>query len=309
MADYGHDLEFGYFLVPNHQDPPGTLALARSLDTLGYDLIGIQDHPYQRNHFDAFALIAMILGQTSRVRLFPDVANLPLRPPALLAKTAASLDQLSGGRFELGLGAGAFWDAIAALGGPVRTPAEAVETLAEAVAILRALWSGQRAVRFAGKHYQISGAQPGPLPAHEIGIWLGVIGPRMLRLTGQVADGWVPSMAYVPPATAARSNAIIDAAARKSGRDPAAVRRVYNVSGAFTPSPAAPATDEDKQISGPVEQWVAVLTHLAIDHGFGSFVLWTEPEPEALRLFIEEVAPAVRERVALHRAGTSHGCI
>lgn len=302
MADYGHDLEFGYFLVPNHQDPAGTLELARSLDALGYDLIGIQDHPYQRNHFDAFALIATILGQTSRVRLVPDVANLPLRPPALLAKTAASLDQLSGGRFELGLGAGAFWDAIAAMGGPVRTPAEAVASLREAIAILRAIWSGQRGVRFEGDIYQIRGAQPGPRPAHEIGIWLGVLGPRMLRLTGELADGWIPSMSYLPPVKAIQSNAIIDAAALAAGRDPSAVRRIYNVNGSFTPTAPTPATDADTRIDGPVEHWVSALTHLAIDHGFASFILWTEPEPEALRLFIEEVAPAVRERVASRRA-------
>src|SRR5581483_1923067 len=97
-----------------------TLALGHALDDLGYDLIGIQDHPYQARHYDALALIAFLLGQTERVRIFPDVANLPLRPPAMLAKQAATLDQLSGCRFELGLGAGAFWEGVRAMGGPVR---------------------------------------------------------------------------------------------------------------------------------------------------------------------------------------------
>src|SRR5690348_11505038 len=101
MPDYGHDLQFGFFLDPTSGDPAGTLALGRALDDLGYDLIGIQDHPYQPRHYDALALIAVLLGQTRRVRIFPDVANLPLRPPAMLAKQAATLDQLSGGRFEL----------------------------------------------------------------------------------------------------------------------------------------------------------------------------------------------------------------
>lgn len=302
MADYGHDLEFGYFLIPTHEDTAGTLELARSLDGLGYDLIGIQDHPYQRNYFDTMALIATILAQTERVKVFPDVANLPLRPPVMLAKTAASLDQLSGGRFELGLGAGAFWQAITAMGGPERTPGEAVETLTEAIAILRAMWSGQRSVRFEGKHYRARGVQPGPLPAHDIGIWLGVNGQRTLKLTGQVADGWVPSMPNVPPDQTTRGHALIDAAAREAGRDPSAIRRIYNISGSFSLTAPQPATDSDKQIIGPVEHWVAVLTHLTLDFGFSSFVLWAEPDPETLRLFINEVAPVVREEVANRRS-------
>jgi alkanesulfonate monooxygenase SsuD/methylene tetrahydromethanopterin reductase-like flavin-dependent oxidoreductase (luciferase family) len=117
MADYGHDLRFGFFLDPGSREPDRTLAVARQLDALGFDLIGIQDHPYQPLHFDAFALAGVILGQTERVRVFPDVANLPMRHPVVLAKTAATLDLLSGGRFEMALGAGAFWDAIRGSGG------------------------------------------------------------------------------------------------------------------------------------------------------------------------------------------------
>ncbi len=71
------------------------------------------------------------------------MANLPLRPPAVLAKAAASIDVLSNGRFELGLGAGAFWDAIEAMGGPRRSPGGAVDALAEAIEIIRRAWSGE----------------------------------------------------------------------------------------------------------------------------------------------------------------------
>lgn len=104
--------------------------MAHILDDLGYDLIGIQDHPYQSRHFDAMALAGYVLGATEKIRVFPDVANLPLRSPLMLAQEAATLDQLSGGRFELGLGAGAFWDAIRAMGGPVRTPGRRLERCA-----------------------------------------------------------------------------------------------------------------------------------------------------------------------------------
>jgi alkanesulfonate monooxygenase SsuD/methylene tetrahydromethanopterin reductase-like flavin-dependent oxidoreductase (luciferase family) len=302
MADYGHDLQFGFFLDPATGDPARTLEIARLLDELGFDLIGIQDHPYQSKHFDALALSAVILGQTSRIRLFPDVANLPLRSPVMLAKQAATLDQLSGGRFELGLGAGAFWDAIRAMGGPVREPREALAALREAIALIRAYWSG-RTLRHDGEFYQAVGARPGPLPAHEIAIWLGVLGPRALHLTGELADGWIPSMSYVPPAQAVRSNAIIDEAARAAGREPAAIRRIYNVGGDVAPVIESGSSDEDKQIVGPRDHWVSVLTHLAVDHGFSTFVLWGVATAPRLRMFIEEIAPAVKERVAAVRAG------
>ncbi len=303
MADYGHDLQFGFFLDPSTGTPDRTIEIARVLDGLGYDLIGIQDHPYQQKHYDAMALMSFILGATERVRVFPDVANLPLRPPAMLAKQAATLDQLSGGRFELGLGAGAFWDGIRAMGGPVREPREALAALREGTELIRKFWQG-KSLRYQGEFYDAVGARPGPAPAHEIGIWYGVIGPRALRLTGEVADGWIPSMSYVPPSQAARSNAIIDDAARAAGRDPAAIRRIYNIGGDVAPIVESGSSDDDKQIVGPREHWVNVLTHLAVDHGFSTFVLWGVPTAPRLRMFIEEIAPAVKERVAEMRAGT-----
>ena len=164
--DYGRDLEFGLFLDPS----AATLADARELavvaDESGLDHIGIQDHPYQRRHLDTWMLMADVLARTERIRVFPDVANLPLRGPAMIAKQAASLDVMSGGRFELGLGAGAFWEAIEAMGGPARTRGDAFLALEEAIAILRLFWSGERSIRFDGDHYSVSGFKPGPPPVH-----------------------------------------------------------------------------------------------------------------------------------------------
>ena len=304
MPDHGHDLRFGWFLEPVG-DTGEVLGAARLLDELGYDLIGVQDHPYQRRHLDAWSLLAVILGGTERITVFPDVANLPLRPPAVMAKAAASLDRLSGGRFELGLGGGAFWEPIAAMGGPVRAPGEALAALAEAIEIIRAMWSQQRSVRLRGAHYRVDGVHPGPPPAHQLGIWLGVYRPRALALAGRAADGWVPSMGFMPPRAAAAASARIDTAAREAGRDPSAIRRIYNLGGALTGTAPEPATDDDRAIVGPVDHWVAVLVHLAADLGFDSFLLGGEPDPATLRTFIGEVAPAVRERVAALRASRS----
>jgi alkanesulfonate monooxygenase SsuD/methylene tetrahydromethanopterin reductase-like flavin-dependent oxidoreductase (luciferase family) len=191
MPDYGHTIKFGYFLIPNADAP--LLSVAREVERLGLDYVAVQDHPYQRRFVDTWSLLSMIAATTSRIGIFPDVANLPLRPPAVMAKAAATIDLLSGGRFELGLGAGGFWDAIEAYGGPRRTPGESLAALAEAIEVIRRVWSGDRNLRFEGQYYRLQGAHSGPLPAHPIGIWLGVYGPRALQLAGQAADGWVPS--------------------------------------------------------------------------------------------------------------------
>ncbi len=295
MPDYGRPLQFGIFPTPDAAAVAEILQLARTADETGLDLIGVQDHPYQGRHLDAWTLLTVIAARTSRVRVFLDVADLPLRPPAVLAKAAASLDVLSGGRVELGLGAGAFWDAIAAMGGPHRRPGEAVAALEEAVAVCRAMWSGERSVHVEGQHYSLVGTHPGPAPAHPIEIWLGAVGPRMLALTGRAADGWVPSSSYVPPDKLPEAQARIDEAATTAGRDPARVQRIYNVFGLI----------DDRGsgfLQGPPRQWVDELTDLAIERGMDTFVFGAAADPETqTRRFAQEIAPAVRETVDRHR--------
>ncbi|MCX2949991.1 LLM class flavin-dependent oxidoreductase [Lentzea sp. NEAU-D7] len=279
MTDYGHPLEFGVFLPPGAERFADTLRLAQAADVLGLDLVSIQDHPYNAANLDTWTSLSVIAASTTNVRVFPNVANLPLRPPAVLARAAASLDVISGGRVELGLGAGAFWDAIAAMDGPHRTPAESVEALEEAIAVIKALWTPGRGIRLHGKHYSLNGARPGPFPVHEIGIWLGAYKKRILRLTGQKADGWLPSSPYAPPQQLKAMNAIIDEAAQEAGRKPEDIRRIYNIGTEFT-----------------AEQ----LAELALDDGMSGFVLMVNTDDE-LRTFAEEVAPAVREIVQKER--------
>ena len=286
MEDRVARIALGAFVVPAADDLDGLLAQVRAAEEGGLELIGIQDHPYQRRYLDTFALLAFLAARTSRVTLFPDVANLPLRDPALLATHAATLDVLSGGRFELGLGAGAFWDAIAAMGGPRRTPGESVEALEEAIAILRAAWSGERSVTFTGSHYTVRGFHPGPRPAHDIGIWLGAYKPRMLRLTGRAADGWIPSLPRFPLDELAAATATIDAAAERAGRDPRSVRRVANVNGVIKDGPAT------GPFEGPPEQWAETLQQLHAEHGFDGFVLWAEGDmQEQIGRLAREVRP------------------
>ena len=284
----GRSLKFGYFLIPNADQP--LLSFAQEAERLGLDYVAVQDHPYQRRFVDTWTLLSMIAASTSRIGLFPDVASLPLRPPAVLAKAAASLDLLSGGRFELGLGAGAFWDAIEAYGGPRRTPGIALEALAEAIEVIRKVWSGERNLRFDGEHYKLRGAHSGPVPAHPIGIWLGVTGPRALKLAGQVADGWIPSFRGDLQKIAEMTRRLDDAAA-DAGRDPASIRRILNVNGVITDGPS------NGMLHGPVDQWADELAGLALTDRFDTFIFWGDGEGQ-LAAFAGQVVPAVRARVA-----------
>ncbi len=114
--DDGSPVLSGFFPTPNAAEDSRIIEMARVVDSIGLDLIGIQDHPYQPRFLDTLTLLTAIAVQTKRVRVFPDVVNLQLRPPAVLAKCAASLDLISGGRVELGLGAGAYREGVAAMG-------------------------------------------------------------------------------------------------------------------------------------------------------------------------------------------------
>jgi alkanesulfonate monooxygenase SsuD/methylene tetrahydromethanopterin reductase-like flavin-dependent oxidoreductase (luciferase family)/FAD/FMN-containing dehydrogenase len=303
MADYGHELTFGSFITPQNRRPDDVVELAQLSERAGLDLVTFQDHPYQSAFLDTWTLLTWVAAKTETVRLSANVLNLPLRPPAVVARASASLDLLSGGRFELGLGAGGFWDAIRAMGGPDRTPGQGVDALGEAIDIIRAIWdpSDRRGVYLDGKHYRVWGAKRGPEPAHDIPIWLGAVKPRMLRLTGRKADGWLPSLPYFTLEDLERGNQIIDEAAHDSGRDPREIRRLLNIQGAF-------ATGNRGFLQGPPEQWVEELLPFVLERGFSAFIVMTD-DPRTLELWGGEVAPALREAVARAReaAGTPAG--
>jgi alkanesulfonate monooxygenase SsuD/methylene tetrahydromethanopterin reductase-like flavin-dependent oxidoreductase (luciferase family) len=299
MSDLHQALRFGANVDPIASDPSWPLSLTRSIERAGLDLIGIQDHPYNTGFLDTLSLIATLLQATERAHIFPNVANLPLRPPAMLAKTAATLDVLSGGRFELGLGSGAFREGIEAMGGPGRSKGESIGALEEAVQIIHAFWSGNRSLRFDGKYYTVKGARPGPRPAHSIGLWLGTYGPRALGITGRLADGWLPSSSYAPTERLPEMQQRINDAALAAGRQLQDIRRIYNVMGLITAGP------KQDFLVGPVDYWVDELTHLVVEVGMDTFIYW--PAAEHLRqieLFAAEVVPAVKTQVASVRDRT-----
>jgi alkanesulfonate monooxygenase SsuD/methylene tetrahydromethanopterin reductase-like flavin-dependent oxidoreductase (luciferase family) len=301
MTDYGHALLFGTFITPVAQPVNHAVDLAIVADRVGLDLVTFQDHPYQPSFHDTWTLLSYVASRTKQIHISPNVLNLPLRQPAVIARSAASLDLLSGGRVELGIGAGAFWDAIAAMGGRRLTPGQAVVALEEAIQIIREIWNIEErgGVRVKGNYYYANGAKRGPAPAHKIGIWVGAYKPKMLQLTGRAADGWLPSLGYFPggPADLKEMNQTIDESAMAAGRQPAAIRRLLNLSGQFAGTGSA-------FLNGPPQQWAEELAGLTLEYGITGFILAAD-DAASIEIFAEEVAPATRELVAAERAHSS----
>ena len=282
MTDYGRDLQFGVFVAPAAQSADHVVALSALAEEVGYDLVTINDHPYSPGFLDTLTLMSFVAARTGRVRLAANVLSLPLRPPAVLARALASLDILSHGRAELGIGAGMAWDAIESMGGRRLGPGDAVEALEEGIQVIRALWdAGKRGgARFEGEHYRLAGALRGPAPVHDISIWVGAFKPRMLRLVGRLGDGWLPTLGGLKQGDLAAGNAIIDAAAAGAGREPQAIRRLLNL-GTY---------------EAPVREMAAELARLALEDGIATFIV-TANDPRTMRDFATEVAPRVREAV------------
>jgi alkanesulfonate monooxygenase SsuD/methylene tetrahydromethanopterin reductase-like flavin-dependent oxidoreductase (luciferase family) len=295
---YGHELQFGTFITPGNNPPETALALGVLSEDLGFDLVTYQDHPYQPRFLDTWTLLTWVAARTERIQVSANVLNLPLRPATVTARAAASLDLLTHGRFNLGLGAGGFLKAIAAMGGPRLTSGQAVDALSEGIDVIRGIWdtSERSPLDVDGKHYQLVAAKRGPAPAHDIPIWLGAYRPRMLRLTGRKADGWLPSLGAMNSAEFGRSNAVIDEAALAVGRDPREIRRLVNIGGQFRPT-------GDGFLDGPNTKWVDDLLPFVIEHGVGTLILASD-DPATMQRFAAEVAPVLREAVAQETAGS-----
>ncbi|KAA1423707.1 LLM class flavin-dependent oxidoreductase [Mumia zhuanghuii] len=295
MPDYGHDLRFGTFITPQNAAPDQVVALAQLSEELGFDLVTFQDHPYQPAFLDTWTLISYVAARTERVHLAPNVLNLPLRNPAVLARSVASLDLLAGGRIDLGLGAGAFWEAIEAMGGPKLTPGQSVQALSEAIDVIRGIWAAdERGGLFVqGEFHAANGAKRGPAPAHDVPIWLGAYKPRMQRLIGEKADGWLPSLSYLQAGDLAAGNTVIDEAAAAAGRDPREIRRLLNITGG-------------REWQGRPEAWAEQLLAYAIEDGISTFILGTD-DPRSMQEFAEEVVPRLRAAVGEGRETSSSG--
>ena len=246
------------------------------------------------------------------------VVPVPLWTPYSLAAAAATMAARSGGKFVLGVGSGDIHsaeyrhthglpnhrplgmmrDAIEAMGGPRRSPGEAVEALEEAIQLIRRAWAGEEGVRLEGKHYRASGYRAGPPPAHSVEIWVGAYKPRMLRLIGRVADGWLPSLGRASIEEIGSLHQTIDQAARGAGRDPAAIRRLLNFGGVI----GQPAPDEGG-LGGSIDDWVERLAGWATEFAIDTFIFWPAlTDPSQVQLWGEQIAARVKTEVEQRRA-------
>jgi alkanesulfonate monooxygenase SsuD/methylene tetrahydromethanopterin reductase-like flavin-dependent oxidoreductase (luciferase family) len=264
-------------------------------DQSGLDLVTFSDHPYQPRFFDAWTLLSFVAARTTRIHVSANVLNLRLREPAVLARAVASLDILSGGRAELGIGTGIVGDAAVTMGGRRLTPGQGVDALEEAIDLIRSLWNVQdpSPASFEGRFYHLEQAARGPAPAHDVGLWVGAFKPRMLNLVGRKADGWWPTLAAITPDDLVRGNAAIDEAALEAGRQPTDIRRLLNVTGRG-------------ELNGKLSQLVEELARFALEDGVATFVL-NGDDRRMIETLAAEVAPAVREIVDAERSRGSGG--
>jgi alkanesulfonate monooxygenase SsuD/methylene tetrahydromethanopterin reductase-like flavin-dependent oxidoreductase (luciferase family) len=186
-------MKIGFLLANFGTTYPHLRNTAIRLDQLGYDSAWVWDHYVSWNDpreavLEAFGVLPALAEVTQRIRLGPLVANVINRHPARLAKLAATLGEISHGRFELGIGAGGYEREQLPFGIAVPPPAERVGRVAEALQIVRALWTGEP-LTFEGQYYQLREAFCSPAASPAPRLIVGASGPRLARIAGRYADG------------------------------------------------------------------------------------------------------------------------
>jgi probable F420-dependent oxidoreductase len=283
-------VRFGVSINASAEPGADPVAEARHAEELGFDLVTVTDHlPGPRPTYETWTLLAWLAAATDRIGVGTNVLGLPYRSPAVTAKMAASLDRLSGGRLVLGLGAGGSNREFEAFGLPVRDPGDKIDALEEGLGIIQGLWT-EDSFTYRGRHYSVREATIEPKPDREIPVWLGTYGRRAVALTGRAAQGWIPSMRFLPPDRWPAVAARVRAAAEAADRDPGAIEFAYNVAVRIDPR----ADPREHVIAGEPGAVAERLAGLA-EMGVTFFNLWPVGEPaEQRERFAGEVIPAVR---------------
>jgi len=261
-------------------------------EALGFDFVSASDHPSSGHPtLETWTLLSWIAASTQRIQVATRVLAVPNRPPPVVAKMAETLDRLSDGRLILGLGGGYADDEFKAFGLRVPTAREKVDGLGEAIRITHGLWS-EPAFTFDGKHYRTEMAEFEPKPSQRIPIWLGTLGPRALRLTGRLADGWIPSLDLAPPERVPMLQEQILRGAHEAERDPSDITLAYNmeirVDNQAAPEPGVVTGSSDavvERLIGFTELGFTAMNFQPIGPG----------RNEQIERLATEVIPAVRE--------------
>ena len=286
-----NDLIFGVGVLSSAAPGQDPIGFAEEADRLGFDFVSAADHPCgSEPSYEITAMLTWIAARTSRNKVASRVLAVPFRRPAMVAKFATSLSLLSGGRLILGLGAGYSDQEVIAVGGPALTPGEKVDGLAEAIEVIRGAWT-ESGYTHDGRHHSAHELVMEPKPGRTIPVWLGTFGPRSLAVTGRLADGWIPSLGYMPLEEIPAMRRRIDAAADAAGRDPAEIISILNLTVRVDPE-AKPRAD---LVAGPAAQVVDQLRSL-LDLGFTgfNFLLSGTDRIDALQRVAEDVVTVLR---------------
>ena len=285
------ELSFGVGVPTSAAPDDDPAGFAQEAERLGYDFVSAADHPCGSNpSYETTTMLTWIAARTSRIKVASRVLAVPFRRPAMVAKLAASLDLLSGNRFILGLGAGYSGEEITALGGPVLSPAEKIDGFAEAIQVIRGAWTHSGYTQH-GRHHSVRDLEMEPKPTRPIPVWLGTFGPRALAVTGRLADGWIPSLGYMPVEEIPAMRRRIDAAAEAAGRRPDEIRGILNAGIRIDPD-AEPQPDV---VTGSAKKVVSQLRDL-LGIGFTGFnFIVSGPDRTAnMQRIAEEVLPVLR---------------
>ena len=215
--------------IPNNwgvADPRQVLALGPEAESMGYDSIWVMDHLFNtgyirerledRPYYHPMAMLSFMSATTSRVTLATSVLVLPYHNPVELAKYAATLDQMSGGRVTLGVGVGAMTEEFDALGIPMSRRGSLTN---ESINLMRELWASTKP-EYHSRNWDFSDLYFSPKPVQPgIPIWVGGSSPGAIRRTARLGDGWHPT--GLSPEDFAIGRAEISSLAEAAGRDPA----------------------------------------------------------------------------------------
>jgi F420-dependent oxidoreductase-like protein len=315
MTSANRSIQWGIQSSPHQVSYGELLQLWQRADALGYDSAWLFDHfmPISGDPagpcFEGWTLLTSLVAQTRRLHAGCLVTSVIYRHPAVLAKMGATLDVVSGGRLELGIGAGWFEGETRAYGMPFPPTAERVGRLDEAIQMIRMLWTNETS-DFNGQYYSLSQArcEPKPVQRPTPTIWVGGQGEKVtLRIAAQRADGW--DMDMVPLEQYQHKLAILGEHCRRAGRDPASVRKMIHFSAIIAEDEGLVqqraeslarqwGTDraglEGKVLIGTPQQAAERLKAYA-ELGVEHFVLSLQApyDMTLVELYIQEVAPRV----------------
>ena len=307
-------------------DPGALGALAQTAEGLGFDSVWVSDHvvvperiassyPYSPDgrfptsptqpYLEPLAGLGYLAGVTRAIRLGTAVLILPYRHPLLTAKMVATLDNLSGGRIDLGIGVGWMREEFLALGATEEMYTRRGRVTDEQLRILKTVWT-QDVAGYEGEFYRFEplGVHPHPLQKPHPPIWVGGHSPVAIRRTARYADVWLPigarPPADLPPDELAAGIASLRAEAKRAGRDPSSVRVCFSTLVDLDP-PDGSSAAPPRPFSGSPEQ-IALQFQRYLEVGVDSFMVGFGPRPPAeyerrMRLFAEQVRPAVASRV------------